>query len=102
MIIHEVLSQLEKASAPVIKVLQAHAAGKTLVLGFKSGIVLKEHRTAVPARLLVINGAVIYKQDGVSVTLGKYADLEIPVDVLHSVEAQEDSICLLLVAKPAI
>jgi len=99
MIIHEVLAQLEKANAPVIKVLQAHAAGKTLVLGFKSGMILKEHRTAVPARLLVIDGSVTYKQEGVSVTLNKYADLEIPVDILHSVEAQEDSICLLLVAK---
>ncbi|MES2111706.1 MAG: hypothetical protein V4577_23310 [Bacteroidota bacterium] len=102
MIIHEVLAQLEKANDPVIKVLQAHAAGKTLVIGFKSGMILKEHRTAVPARLLVIDGSVTYKQEGVSITLAKYADLEIPVDVLHSVEAKEDSICLLLVAKPTI
>jgi len=102
MIIHEVLAQLEKAAAPVIKVLQAHAAGKTLVIGFKSGMILKEHRTTVPARLLVIDGSVTYRQEGVAITLAKYADLEIPVDVLHSVEAQEDSLCLLLVAKPAI
>jgi len=102
MIIHEVLAQLEKANDPVIKVLQAHAAGKTLVIGFKSGMILKEHRTAVPARLLVIDGSVTYKQEGVSITLAKYADLGIPVDVLHSVEAKEDSICLLFVAKPTI
>lgn len=102
MVIHEVLAQLENANAPVIKVLQAHAAGKTLVIGFKSGMTLKEHRTAVPAKLLVIDGSVTYKQEGVSVTLSKYANLEIPVDILHSIEAQEDSICLLLVAKQAL
>ena len=102
MIINEVLAQLENAGAPVIKVLQVHAAGKTLVLGFKAGMILKEHRTAVPASLLVIGGAVIYKQEGTAIPLRKYADLEIPVDVLHAVEAVEDSICLLLVAKPAI
>jgi|SRR6185312_12629281 len=102
MIINEVLAQLETANAPVAKVLQAHAAGKTLVLGFKAGMILKEHRTAIPARLLVVDGIVAYKQEGKSVTLGKYTDLEIPVDVLHAVEALEDSVCLLLVAKPAI
>ena len=102
MIINEVLAQLETANAPVVKVLQAHAAGKTLVLGFKAGMILKEHRTSVPARLLVADGAVTYKQEGKSVPLAKYADLEIPVDVLHAVEALEDSVCLLLVGKPAV
>ena len=101
MIINEVLAQLENANAPVIKVLQAHTAGKTLVLGFKAGMILKEHRTAVPAMLLVIKGAVTYKEEGKAVSLRIYAELEIPVNVLHAVEATEDSICLLLVAKPA-
>ena len=102
MIINEVLAQLQTANAPVIKVLQAHAGGKTLVLGFKAGMTLKEHRTAIPARLLVIGGSVAYKEDGKLIRLGQYDDMEIPVNVLHAVEAMEDSVCLLLVAKAAI
>ncbi|MDO3641384.1 hypothetical protein [Mucilaginibacter sp. L3T2-6] len=99
MTIYEVLAQLEEANAPVIKTLHTHAAGETLALGFKSGMTLKGHRATVPARLLVIDGSVNYRQEGVSLTLAKYADLDIPVDVPHSVQALEDSLCLLLVAK---
>jgi hypothetical protein len=97
MVINEVLSQLEKAANPVVKLLQNRPAGKVLVLGFKKGMILKEHQTAVPARLVIVEGIVNYKEEDVLVMLDKFSDFEIPVDVTHSVEALEDSICLLIV-----
>lgn len=97
MIIKEVISELEQSSTPVVRVLQNRTAGKVLVLGFKKGMVLKEHQTAVPARLVIMEGAVNYKQEGKSVMLTKFSDHEIPVKVMHAVEAVEDSICLLIV-----
>lgn len=96
MIIKEVLARLEKAESPVVQVLQQQSVGKVLTLGFKKGMILKEHQTIIPARLVVVSGAVTYKQEDKSVTLSKFSDLDIPVRVMHSVEALEESICLLI------
>jgi len=96
MIIKQLLARLEEAGSPVVQVLQQQSAGKVLALGFKKGMVLKEHKTGVPAKLVVISGAVIYREGEKSVTLSKFSDLDIPVDVMHSVEALDDSICLLI------
>jgi quercetin dioxygenase-like cupin family protein len=96
MIIKEMLSQLESADAPVIKVLKSYTAGKALALVLKKGMILKEHKTAIPGKLVVMDGAVTYKQEGKSVTLNKFSDLDIPVDVLHSLEAEQDSVCLVV------
>lgn len=97
MIIQDVALQVEAAEAPVIKVLQNQVSGKVLVIGLKKGVSLKKHQTAVPARLVVIEGKVVYQQDDTSVTLDKFSDLAIPVNILHAVEALENSICLLII-----
>ncbi|GAA4095242.1 hypothetical protein [Mucilaginibacter panaciglaebae] len=96
MIIPEILSLLETAETPVIKILQQQASGKVLALGFKKGMILKEHQTAVPAKLVVIEGTVLYRQGEKSITLNKLSDLDIPVKITHWVEALQDSICLLI------
>jgi quercetin dioxygenase-like cupin family protein len=59
-------------------------------------MVLKEHTTTVPARIVIVEGQVIYKEAERTVNLFKLDDSEIPVNVLHSVEALEDSICFLI------
>ena len=96
MIIKNVLSQLESAAGPVVKAWQKNEHGKVLVLGFKKGMILKEHQTALPAKLLIIDGRVSYREGITSVTINKFEDMDIPVNVPHSVEALEDSICLLI------
>lgn len=97
MIIKDVISRLEEADCPIIKVLQNQASGKVLVIGLKKGISLKKHQTAVPARIAVIEGTVVYQQEDISVTLDKFSDMEIPVNVLHAVEALENSVFLLII-----
>jgi len=97
MVIHDVASQLKEAGSPVIKVLQNQSSGKVLVIGLRKGVSLKKHQTAVPAKLAVIEGTVAYQQDDSPVTLNKFDDISIPVNILHAVEALEDSICLLII-----
>lgn len=96
MIIQDVLSQLEDAAGPVVKVLQRTDNIKVIALGFKKGMILKEHKTGVTTKLLIMDGCVIYKKAEASVVMDKYDDLDIPINVLHSVEALEDSVCLLI------
>ena len=98
MVIQDILSLLETAQTPVIKILQQQASGKVLALGFKKGMILKEHQTTVPAKLVIIEGTVLYKQGEESVTLNKLSDLDIPVKIPHGVEALQDSICLLILS----
>ena len=96
MIIKELLEALENASGPVVKMLQKGPGHKVIVLGFKRGMVLKEHTTPLAAKLLVIDGCVRYMEESGDIVLEKYADFDIPVNIVHAVEALEDSVCLLI------
>ena len=91
----EILQKLENAANPVAQVVQNTSSSKVMVIAFKKGMILKEHKTDVPAKLLVIKGNVIYKEENKQNKLFLYDEQEIPVAVLHSVEALEDSLCLL-------
>ena len=91
----DILQKLENAAYPVAQVVQNTSCSKVMVIAFKKGMILKEHKTDVPAKLLVIKGNVIYKEENLQNELVLYDEQEIPVAVLHSVEAMEDSLCLL-------
>ena len=91
----EIIKELDTATHPVAKALHKGEHFKTLAIGFKKGMILKEHKANLPTKLFVLQGVVIYKQDDISTTLSLYDELEIPVNILHSVEATEDSLCLL-------
>lgn len=68
-------------------------------MGFKIGMILKEHSTPIPAKLTVISGKVNYKETDRNIVLNRYDDLDIPMNVTHSVEALEDAICILIQAE---
>lgn len=91
----DILQKLESAANPVAQVVQNTSCSKVMVIAFKKGMILKEHKTDVPAKLLVIKGNVIYKEENQQNELFLYDEQEIPVAVLHSVEALKDSLCLL-------
>jgi quercetin dioxygenase-like cupin family protein len=95
MTIKEVLKQLETANHPVAKPLHKGDNFKVLVIGFKSGMKLNDHQAYIPSKLTLISGKVIYKQHEKETELQKFDEVEIPVNTIHSVEATEDSICLL-------
>lgn len=95
MTIKDVLEQLETATHPVAKPLHKGDNFKVLIIGFKSGMKLKEHTASMPSKLTVILGKVIYKQQGKETELQQYDEIEIPVNIIHFVVAKEDSLCLL-------
>ncbi len=95
MTIKEILKQLETAGHPVAKPIHKGNNFKVLGIGFKSGMKLKDHQASLPSKLTVISGKVIYRQQETATELQKFDEIEIPVNITHSVEAMEDSICLL-------
>jgi len=96
MIVQKVISQLETAAQPVARIIQSGEHFKTLVIGFNKGMIWKEHKTTAPTRLIVTEGSVIYKETGKSIVLDKHDDLEIPLHIIHTLEAREDSLCFLI------
>lgn len=95
MILKEIIASLEKAAHPIAKALHKGEHFKVLAIGFKKGMILKEHQAHMPTKLFVLNGQVIYKQNENSTILSSLDELDKPVNILHSVEAVEDSLCLL-------
>jgi len=96
MVIHDVLAALKDATGPVVKVLVKDNGGKVVVLGFSKGMVLKEHKTGLNTRLVVIDGQIKYFSVNGMVTLNKFDELDIPVNQPYSVQALADSICFLI------
>ena len=95
MLLKEIVNQIENATHPVAKALHKGNHFKILAIGFKKGMILKQHQTHLPAKLFVIKGEVNYIESEISITLSEYDEIEIPVNVMHSVEALQDSLCLL-------
>jgi tellurite resistance-related uncharacterized protein len=91
----ELFQKLATAENPIAQVVQKTACSKVLVIAFKKGMILKEHKTDVLAKLLVINGSVTYKEKNHQEKLFLYDEKNIQPDIFHSVEANEDSLCLL-------
>ncbi|MDZ4680813.1 MAG: hypothetical protein SGI94_10265 [Saprospiraceae bacterium] len=95
MTIKEVFSALENATHPVARALHKGSDFKVMVIGFKKGMILKEHLTKTTTKLTILSGNVIYREGEKQVRLAQYEEVNIPVDQLHSVEALTDSLCLL-------
>ncbi|MCU0423824.1 MAG: hypothetical protein MUC81_13540 [Bacteroidia bacterium] len=96
MIIQELFQQLETSSHPVARALHKTDHSKALAIGFKKGMIMKEHKTSLPAKLFVLYGTVLYKEGALTKTLHQYEETEIPQDIIHSVECIDDALCILV------
>jgi quercetin dioxygenase-like cupin family protein len=95
MTIKEIKEDLKSSKSPVAKSLHHGSGFKVLLMGFMKGMILKEHKAHIQSKLTVLEGAVIYKEENRSINLLQYDEVEIPVEITHSVEAIEDSLCIL-------
>ena len=95
MTIKDIKEELKSSSHPVAKPLHHGTNFKVNIMGFKHGMILKEHTTLVRAKLTVLEGSVIYKEANRVVELKQYDEVYIPINVMHAVEAIEDSLCIL-------
>ena len=96
MVIKEVLAELETKDHPVAKALYKKEGFKILILAFKKGMILKEHKANVPTKLIVLEGKIVYESDATEMILNKYDEFEIPVNDLHAVHALDDALCMLV------
>lgn len=94
-VIKEVKEKLSSASGPVARSLHQGEGFRVLTIGFNAGMVMKEHKASMKSKLTVLEGAVMYREADRVLTLSQYEEVDIPVQVTHSVEALEDSLCLL-------
>ena len=95
MIIKQIIQELETARHPVAKALYKGEHCKVLVIGFKNRMKLVEHKAHQPTKLTVLTGHVWYSEGERELELYQYDEVEIPVNITHSLEAMEDSLCLL-------
>lgn len=98
MTIAEVVARLEHAERPVALALHKDEHFKVLTIGFKKGMSLDPHTSKFPAKIVVLEGKLVFKTAQSSQSLEKYYEMAIPVMELHWFEAQEDTICLLFQA----
>lgn len=96
MIINELFRQLETNSHPVARALHKTEHSKVLAIGFKSGMIMKDHKTTLSAKLFVLQGTILYKEGALIKTLMQHEETEIPQDTIHSVECIEDALCILV------
>ncbi len=91
----DVYVHLEKATHPVAKALHKGENFRTLVIGFKKGMVMKEHKVVATTKFTVFSGTILYYEKDKTIQLDALDEINIPIDVIHSVEAAEDALCLL-------
>jgi quercetin dioxygenase-like cupin family protein len=93
--IESIMSALETSSHPVARALHKGDHFKVLMIGFKKGMILTDHKAHATAKLTVLSGSVLYKESDRQITLKQYEEVDIPLEVTHSVEALAESLCLL-------
>lgn len=96
MIIQEIHEKLKSSTKPVARLYYKSGDVKTIFIGFKKGMILDQHKTHLPARLMVMSGKVTYIQESELTNLRQYEYKDIPVDIMHEVHADEDSLCMLI------
>lgn len=96
MILKEILSEIETAEKPVVRKLQNGTAQQVLAIGLKENVILKEHKTDIPAKLYVLQGEVVYRTANNETVVKQYEDQEIRVEELHSVKALKNSLFLVI------
>ncbi|QLE02997.1 hypothetical protein HX109_15995 [Galbibacter sp. BG1] len=95
MVLKEIKESVSNSSNPVAKVIHQGANFKVLAIGFKKSMLLKEHTANISSKLTVLEGKVQYKEGNKTKLLNQYDEIDIPIGAPHSVEALEDSLCLL-------
>jgi len=95
MTIKEIKEELKTAKHPIAKSLHHGTGFKVLIMGFRKGMILMEHKAHMASKLTVLEGAVVYKEENRKIELKQYEEVIIPVEITHSVEALEDSLCIL-------
>lgn len=99
MVLKNIFEDLKSSSKPVAKILQKGTDFKVVAIGFNKDSVLDDHKTDQPAKLVVLEGNVVYKEGEKIVMMSQYDEVIIPINVMHSVTALEKSLCVVIKGK---
>jgi quercetin dioxygenase-like cupin family protein len=80
----------------ITRILRKYDQNRIIAIGLKKGLFLPDHITDVPALLIPIQGKVYFRSEVLSKEVQALEEVEIPLNVVHSLEALEDSICILI------
>lgn len=96
MSLQEILSEVKDATKPVTRLVRSGEGYKMMGMAFLKGMELKEHHSTRIAKLIVLQGSVDYVEGTDVTNLKALEEIEIPVNVKHSVVCTEDALCLLI------
>ncbi len=96
MSLQEILKEVREASKPVTRLVRSGEGYKMMGMAFLKGMELKEHHSTRPAKLIVLKGSIDYTEGTEIKSMSAFDEIEIPVNVKHSVVCNEDSLCLLI------
>lgn len=97
--LHQLRSERIKSELPIVKVVEQGDGCKIIGIALGKNIDLKDHKTKLESRLIVLEGKVEYKEENRSFTLHEFDEIDIPVGEMHMLSAKEDSLCLLIQKK---
>ncbi|SOC79766.1 hypothetical protein SAMN06296241_1300 [Salinimicrobium sediminis] len=96
MLVKEIISELPTATKILVRKFEQEAGSHVLAIGLNKDVILKEHKSDIPARILVIKGAVTYIAGEKRTRLELFDEHIIPVGEYHAVQPHEDSIFLVI------
>ena len=94
---NSVLEKIYNNEMPVTKVIQQSDAFKVIAIGLNTDVKLKKHTAPDRAKLMVLQGEVVYKNEHSDIKLKPFDEYEIPLNEEHEVAALEPSLCLLII-----
>lgn len=85
-------------AGPVFRPLFKAQNGRLTAIHLLKGEIIKEHKSPVPAMLLVLEGSVLYEQPGEKITrpLAALEYTDIPPNTIHQITAETDAYCILV------
>lgn len=95
-ILHQLRTDRIKSEKPVVKVVDKGEGFKMIGIALAENVVLKDHKTNLVSKLVIIEGAVEYKENTRSFILHQFDEIDIPVNEVHALVAKKDALCLLI------
>ncbi len=96
MLVKEILSELPTATKPAVRKFEQKEGSHVLAIGLNKNVLLKEHKSDIPAKILVIKGSITYITGDKRTNLDLFDEHIIPIGEYHAVEPHEDSIFLVI------
>lgn len=97
--IQDIAIALSSSTAPITKAYYENDKTKIIAIGLKKDVVLAKHTAPSKAQILIIQGAVTFRTATFSKSINTYETFEIPLEVVHEVIGDTDSIFLLILSK---